>query len=337
MILVTGGTGLVGSHLLYDLVCKGQQVRALKRKDSNLSVVETLFKHYNPEKNDLFKQIQWVEGDILDTSSLEDAFDGISKVYHCAAMVSFRPEDKKSMLNVNVEGTSNLVNTCLYTGVSRLCHVSSIASLGRNSAKGLITEETHWKTSPDNSWYSISKYGAEREVWRGAEEGLDIVIVNPSVILGPGNWNRSSMTMFRLASSGLKYYTSGQTGYVDVRDVSALMIQLMESGVKGERYILNSENVMLRTFFDWMLESFGKPKASIKVMPWMAELGWRIEKVKAGLMGSEPRITRETAQASNRIHEFSSDKIRKLLNCKFIPVQKSVQDVCRFYQQHLIS
>ncbi|HXC04232.1 MAG TPA: NAD-dependent epimerase/dehydratase family protein, partial [Bacteroidia bacterium] len=294
MILVTGGTGLVGSHLLYSLTLKGQVVKALRRKESDVLAVKELFAYYTPDADLLFSRIQWVEGDVLDIHALEESMAGVNQVYHCAALISFKPAERNKMLQVNVEGTANVVNTCLHTGVARLCHVSSIASLGRNSVKGLVTEETHWKTSPENSWYSISKYGAEREVWRGAEEGLEVVVVNPSVILGPGNWNNSSLVMFKLASQGLKYYTSGQTGYVDVRDVAEVMVKLMESGVKGERYILNSENVPLRVFFDRILEAFGKPKASVRVQPWLAEMGWRFEKVKTALLGQEPRITQET-------------------------------------------
>jgi dihydroflavonol-4-reductase len=197
MILVTGGTGLVGSHLLYDLVKSGASVRALKRAGSDLKGVLKTFSFYSQVPEELFSRIQWVEGDIEDMASLEDAMEGADKVYHCAAIVSFLPQDRSAMLRVNVEGTANVVNACLQKQVSKLCHVSSIASLGRNSTSDLVNEETHWKTSPQNSWYAISKYGAEREVWRGAEEGLKVVVVNPSVILGPGSWNKSFYSVWQ--------------------------------------------------------------------------------------------------------------------------------------------
>jgi dihydroflavonol-4-reductase len=333
MVLVTGGTGLVGSHLLFDLCKKGCRVRALKRSNSDMSPVKSLFAYYNEGATELFSSIEWVEGDILDIAALEDSLEGVSSVYHCAAMISFNPDDQQEMLRVNVEGTANLVNACLHKGIKRLCHVSSIATLGRNSVKGLITEETHWKTSPENTWYAISKYGAEREVWRGAEEGLEIVVVNPSVIVGPGDWNKSSLVMFQLAARGLKYYTTGQTGYVDVRDVSEIMIRLMDKGVKGNRYILNAENIPFRVFFDWLLEIFNKPKASIKVNPLLGELGWRFEKILAGIRGKKPRITKETARAANLTYEFSSDKIKKELDYEFIPVHQSVKDACAYYKK----
>jgi nucleoside-diphosphate-sugar epimerase len=274
-----------------------------------------------------------VEGDILDFASLEDALDGVDKVYHTAAIVSFSPKDRAQMLQVNVEGTANVVNACLTQRVRKLCHVSSIASLGRNSAKGLVTEETHWKTAPENSYYAISKYGAEREAWRGAEEGLEVVVVNPSLIIGPGDWNKGSIAVFRMAAKGLKFYTSGQTGYVDVRDVSRAMIQLMESDINGERFLLNSENMKFRTFFDLMHKEFGKPTAKVAVNPMLAEMGWRIEKLRAFLTGREPVITKETAKAANYSYEFSAGKIKSALHFEFIPLARSVKEICSFYKR----
>jgi dihydroflavonol-4-reductase len=333
MILVTGGTGLVGSHLLYDLVQKGEPVRAMKREKSNTSQVLKTFSYYCSNPDELFARIEWVNGDINDPASLEDALEGVNKVYHSAAIVSFVPKAREEMLRVNVEGTANVVNACLEKKISKLCHVSSIATLGRNSAKGLVDEETHWKTSPENSWYAISKYGAEREVWRGAAEGLNMVIVNPALILGPGDWSKGSIVVFPLANKGLKYYTSGSTGYVDVRDVSKAMIQLMESQIKGERFLLNAANLPFRKFFDMLHEAFGKPPASIAVGPLLAGLGWRFEKIRSALKGKEPIITKETAQAANYSYEFSSEKIKKTIGYSFIPIQQSVKEICGFYRK----
>jgi len=333
MNFVTGGTGLVGSHLLYDLVKGGAPVRALKRTGSDVDAVLRTFSLYSPEAAELVKSIEWVEGDILDMASLEDALEGVSEVYHCAAIVSFNPDDREEMLRVNVEGTANVVNACIEMNVRKLCHVSSIASLGRNTATSIVNEESHWKTSPRNSWYAISKYGAEREVWRGAEEGLKVVVVNPSVILGPGDWSKGSNALFRMASKGLKYYTSGMTGYVDVRDVSGAMIRLMESDVKGERFILNSANMSFRSFFDRLHSEFGKPNAWMRVRPWMAEIGWRIEKLRTSVMGVAPLITKETARAANYTYEFSSEKIIHALNYRFIPIENTIREVCGMYKK----
>ncbi len=335
MILVTGGTGLVGSHLLYDLAKKGLPVRALKRAGSFPASVLRTFSFYCVNPDELFSRIEWVEGDIRDMASIEDALEGVDKVYHCAAIVSFNPKDRQEMLRVNVEGTANVVNACLLKNIQKLCHVSSIATLGRNSTRDLVTEETHWKTSPENSWYAISKYGAEREVWRGAEEGLNVVVVNPSLIIGPGDWNKGSIVVFRMASKGLKFYTSGKTGYVDVRDVSGAMTRLMDSEIQGERFILNGANLPFRTFFDLMHAQFGKPKAGIRVGSFLATLGWRVEKIRASLRGTEPVITKETAQAANYSYEFSSEKIKKAIGFEFIPMEQSVKEICAFYKKEM--
>jgi dihydroflavonol-4-reductase len=335
MILVTGGTGLVGSHLLYDLIRKGASVRALKRPGSSLAAVLRTFSYYCSNPEDLCARIDWVEGDICDIASVEDALEGVDLVYHVAAVVSFNPRDREQMLRVNVEGTANMVNACLLKNVKKLCHVSSIATLGRNSTRDRVSEETHWKTSPENSWYAISKYGAEREVWRAAEEGLNVVVVNPSLIIGPGDWTKGSIAVFRMASRGLKFYTSGKTGYVDVRDVSRAMIALMESEIQGERFILNGANLPFRTFFDMMHQEFGKPNASIRVSPFLAALGWRTEKIRAMLKGSEPVITQETAKAANYSYEFAADKIKAAIKFEFIPIEQSVKEICGFFKKEM--
>ncbi len=333
MILVTGGTGLVGSHLLYDLLKTGNRVRALKRASSDVLSVAKTISYYSDHAQDLLNQIEWVDGDILDMASLEDALEGIKQVYHCAAIVSFNPLHKEEMLMINVEGTANLVNACLVKGVEKLCHVSSIASLGRNSTASLVTEETHWKTSPQNSWYAISKYGAEREVWRGAEEGLQVVVVNPSVIIGPGNWDKGSIAMIRMAAKGLLYYSGGRTGYVDVRDVTRAMKQLMESKIKGERYIVNGANLTYRAFFDRLHKQFGKPDSKIPIGKVMGELGWRIEKLRSAFRRKEPVITKETARAANYSYEFSSDKIQQALDFHFTPIDSTIKEVCEMYKK----
>ena len=226
MILVTGGTGLLGSHLLFQLVKHGKKVRAIKRKGSNTAMVERIFSYYSDDPHGIFSSIEWMDADILDYGAMEDALDGIEEVYHCAAVVSFDSRDHNLMKKVNTGATANLVNLCLHHKVKKFCHVSSIATLGRTDNDGVTDEETYWKTSRKNSFYSVSKYGAEREVWRAMEEGLNAVIVNPSVILGPGFWHGNS-GLFRLVDHGLKYYTEGVNGYVDVRDVANAMILLM--------------------------------------------------------------------------------------------------------------
>ena len=190
MIVVTGGTGLVGAHLLYDLCKKHEHVRALKRQNSDLKQVKKTFFYYSHDAENLFQKIEWVNADVTDYFSLEDAFKDAKQVYHVAAMVSFHEKDNRKMMEINVKGTANVVNAALHHKIEKLCYVSSIAALGRPDANELATEETPWKDSDKSTAYSISKYKAELEVWRGIEEGLNAVIVNPSVILGPAKFSQ---------------------------------------------------------------------------------------------------------------------------------------------------
>ncbi|MDQ3047032.1 MAG: NAD-dependent epimerase/dehydratase family protein [Bacteroidota bacterium] len=332
MILVTGGTGLVGSHLLYDLTRSGESVRATKRANSDLGNVKKVFSYYTQDPIELLNRIQWIDTDLLDIYSVLEAMQGITYVYHCAAMVSFESKDQLEMMRSNTEGTANMVNAALEKKVARFCHVSSIASLGRAEKGALTSEEHFWKSSPDNSNYAISKYGAEREVWRASEEGLNVIIVNPSLIIGPGNWEKSSSNMFRKAYKGISFYTNGVNGFVDVRDVSSLMIRLMQSELSNQRFIINAENASFRHYFDLIHSGFSKRKPSIKAGPFLSGFAWRMEKLRSFFTGAPPMITRETSRSAHRINRFSNRKILEAFpGYEFISLEKSVGDTCKLF------
>jgi dihydroflavonol-4-reductase len=327
MILVTGGTGLVGSHLLFDLAQKGEKVRALKRKNSDLTFVKNLFSSHP----NLFEKIEWVEGDVLDIFSLEEAINGISKVYHCAAMVSFIPAEAEQMMKINITGTANVVNLCLENKIEKLCYVSSVSAINRINEDETIDENSQWAISKRNSNYAISKYGAEREVWRGSVEGLNAVIVNPAIILGPGNWKTGSTALFPQIWKGVKFYTDGTTGFVDVRDVTKAMILLMESEIHSERFIVSSENLNFKKIFDRIAEGLGKPKPFMYANGWMRSVAWRGEALKSFLFHTKPFITKETAFAAHKKVHFSNEKIKKAIGIDFIPVQKTIKDTCEVF------
>lgn len=328
MNFVTGSTGLVGSHLIYSLVKSGKKIRALKRASSSIENVKKVFQRNNDSS--LFESIEWIEGDVMDIFSLLDGMKECDHVYHCAAVVSFAPRERKEMMRINIEGTANTINAALESGVKKFCHVSSIAALGRNSTREIVTEETHWKTSPENSYYSVSKYAAEREAWRGMEEGLDVIIVNPSVILGAGDTSKSSLQVFKVAQKGISHYTSGGTGFVDVHDVVKCMITLMDSDIKNERFILNSENLSFKSFFDMLHDGFNKKRPSKHAGTFLTGLAWRLEKVRRFITGGDPVITKETAQASQHKHEFSNEKIKSALHIEFIPVSESIKECVKY-------
>ena len=263
MILVTGGTGLVGSHLLYHLCLENDKIRAIYRTKSTLEKVKKVFSFY-ANTDFLFDKIEWIKADITDIPSMIPAFVNVKKVYHCAAFISFNSKDYRKMRKVNIYGTANLVNLCIDAKIDKLCFVSSIAAVGDSINGNLISEENEWNKELDNSGYSITKFGAEMEVWRASQEDIEVVIVNPGVILGSGFWDSGSGKLFSKVYNGFKYYTEGVTGFVSVQDVVKPMIQLMNASVKNERFILVSENKTYKQIFDLIANAFGKKRPSKK-------------------------------------------------------------------------
>lgn len=329
MILVTGGTGFLGSHLLFHLIHDGKKVKAIKRAGASIQLTEKIFSYYSDSPKQLVEKTEWIEGDILDYGSLADALEGVEIIYHCGAMVSFHGEDKKQLIKTNIEGTANIVNAAIEKKVKKLCYVSSIGALGRDSVTDRLIEDIPSKPSERSSVYSKTKYEAEREVWRGMAEGLDAIIVNPSIIVGPGDWTKGSSQMFQTMWDGLKFYTSGMNGFIDVNDVARAMITLTEGNFKNERYILNAENITYRQFFDWMADAMKIPRPKYKAGPILSKVGWIALKVKSLLNGEKHTITRETARTANKTYKYSSEKFINATGINFIPVKESVENTSR--------
>jgi len=337
MVFVTGGTGFLGAHLLYQLLVNKAHIKALRRSNSNENLLRRVFGFYHKNPKDLIDKIEWIEGDLLDIYSLEDILNDVSTIYHAAATVSFQPADKDIMMQTNIEGTANLVNIANEKKIKKFCHVSSIAAIGRADNDNTIDEETRWRASKRNSTYAVSKYGAEREVWRGIEEGLNAVIVNPSIILGPGEVNSGSGKLIKTMLDGLKFYTSGINGYVDVRDVVKAMILLVDSKISGERFILSAENLSYRELFEMIAEELGKSPPAYKASKWMGEVAWRIEHIKGKLTGTKPLITKETANTAVNIYRYSNHKITGQLDFQFIPIQQTIKEACEYYLNNLVN
>ncbi len=335
MIVVTGGTGFVGSHLLYLLTLENEKIRALKRKSSGTDFTKKVFGFYTDNVDKFFSRIEWVDADMLDYMALEDAMDGVGLVYHAASSVSFNPSDANAMIKNNIDGTSNLVTACLKRGVGRLCHVSSVAALGRDYDGRLTDEENIWKYSPRKSAYSVSKFFSEMEVWRGINEGLDAVIVNPSVILGPGNWRKGSPSFFYRVYKGMKYYTEGVTGFVDVRDVCRCMTELVKKPLSGERFILNSENISYKMLFEMIAENLGKRPPSVHASVMLTEIGWRLEWIRSKLFFSSPAFTREMARAGRSRTYYSNQKTKEALSFQFTPVKETVEWTASLFLKEL--
>jgi dihydroflavonol-4-reductase len=315
MILVTGGAGLLGRTLVKMLLANGEKVKAIVNK----TAIEDVG---NPN-------LTIVNADILDVYALEDAMQNVTEVYHCAAIVSFSPKDAQKLYKINVEGTANVVNACLNAGVRKLVHVSSVAALGKMSVGKPISETSQWIESNSNSLYGHSKYLGELEVWRGIAEGLNAVVINPSIILGAGNWKEGSTKLFKSVYDGFPFYTTGTNGFVDVEDVAIIMIELMQSEVTAERFIVNAENATYQNMLSNMAIGFGKKIPHKKVTPFLAAITWRLAALKSIFTQLSPLITRETAQTSLATTLYDNSKLLSALphfNYKFL--EDSIINIC---------
>jgi len=288
-----------------------------------------VFSYYFDDITPYFSKIEWVEADIIDTPSLEKVFLDVSYVYHCAAIISFHPKAYQIMRKVNIEGTANIVNFSIAAKVKKLCFVSSVAAVGKSIKNNKIDEDCEWSVETHNYGYAITKYGAEMEVWRGTQEGLDAVIVNPGIIFGGGFWNAGSGSMFSKIYKGLQFYTEGVTGYVDVQNVTQSMIALMQSPIKNERYILVSENKSFKAVFSQIATCFGKKAPSIKVSKLMSEVMWRLSSVLTVFTKKEPILTKHSAQSIHKNNQFSNAKIKEAIKIDFISVDETIARVCK--------
>lgn len=318
MILITGATGFLGSELAKQMAGKSEKMRCLKRGTSAIPSILQSYAHH----------IEWFEADVLDIFALENALEGITQVYHCAAMVSFNPADRKIMIKTNVEGTANLVNLCLLKNI-RLLHVSSISAVGEGKPGELINENHHLEYTTGSNAYAISKYESEMEVWRGIAEGLDAVIVNPSIIIGASAGAKGSGRIFETVRQGLKFYTSGSCGLVDVQDVSASMIALMEGNISQERFIINAENWTYKSLFDTTAKIFNVKPPQVLVKPWLMEIAWRAARFISLITGKTASLDKISARAASTHKNYDSTKIKKAIGIEFRPVTDSILDIAQ--------
>ena len=324
MILVTGGAGLLGSELIRQLLDEGKQVRAIYNK--------------TPLPDFQSKNLQQMQCDILDIVGLEEAMIGVEQVYHCAAIVTFNPKRKQQMFKINIEGTANVVNAALDAGIKKMVYVSSVAALGRIRENEIINETMNWTEETSNSSYGQSKYLAEMQVWRGIGEGLDAVMVNPVVILGPGNWNNGSSQIFKTVYDEFPWSATGTTGFVDVRDLVKAMIELMNSNISAERFIISAENRSYADMFNLIAKAFGKKPPHKMVTSGLAKIVWRLEAIKSYFTGKDPLVTKETAATALAKVNFDNSKLKKFLpGFTYRKIEDTVTETCSILQQKLNS
>lgn len=323
-IFITGGTGFLGAYIIKELTLRGYSIRALRRSAKVPGYLA-------PE---VFDNVEWVEGDVLDVVSLEEGMKGVDAVIHSAAIVSFQQKDRERMYKVNVEGTANVVNIALEQEVKRFVHISSIAALGRKLDGGRVDEEKKWEESKANTHYAKSKYRAELEAWRGMSEGLNGVILNPSTILGYGDWHSGSSAIFRNVYNEFKWYSPGVNGFVDVEDVAKATVMLMESDINEERFIINGDNWPFRKLMDTMADCFGKKRPARQTTPFIVSIAWRMEKLKSMFTGKSPLLTRESARVAHSKTYFDNAKfLRTFPQFTFTPLEETIKRACRKYAE----
>ena len=323
-VLVTGGTGFIGAYIIQELITKGYSVKALHRKNN--------FPFYISKET--LSKVEWIQGDILDVVTLENAMDNVDAIIHSAAIVSFDKKLREQMYRINVEGTANVVNLALEKNIKRLIHISSVAAIGRTAKGQTVDEEKKWVTSSLNTHYAISKQKSEMEVWRAMAEGLSAVIVNPSTVLGFGNWNSSSTAIFKNIYHGFSWYSEGENGFVDVKDVAEVAVALIDAEIAGQRFILNGDNWPFRKLFNSIADQFKKPQPHRLATPFLGEIAWRLEHLKSYFSGHRPLLTKESAKVAHSRTNFDNSKILKALpGFNFTPLQQTIEIACGQYEQ----
>lgn len=320
MIAVTGANGLLGSFIVRELIHQNLPFVAFKRPDSDVTLL-----------SDVAGSITWKDVSITDPITLDESLDGVTEVIHAAAIVSFDPRDKRRMFETNVDGTRNVVNACLAHRVKKLVHISSVAALGRVKGQEVITEKSKWVESPLNSTYAQSKYAAELEVYRGIEEGLNATILNPSVILAPADWTKSSAKLFHYVWKQNRFYIDNDLNFVDVRDVATIAVKMLKAEDSGERFTISAGRTPIVNFFSGIASRFGKKPPTLRVNRRVLNIIAWVERLRSAILGGEPLITRETARLANTHFLYANDKIRQKLNFEFRSLDETLDWCCRYY------
>ncbi len=322
MILVTGGTGFLGSYLIRYLVRDGFQVRALRRSTSDIALTA-----------EAANKVEWVEGDVLDIPSLEIAFEGVTKVYHLASLVAFNPRDSEKMFKINLEGAANVVNVSLAAGVQKLLYAGSTSAFGSPADRLLIDESLQIDKNTHDNNYGLSKFLGENEIWRGIAEGLPAIVTNPAVLIGAGRWTDSSVRIFGEVAKGQPFYPTGLNGYLDVRDAAKIFIRLMESEITNERFIINAENLEFREVIEQVAKQLGVKPPPFPLNKWMQPVAKIFDAARAFITRSEPVYTSEIASITSAKYQYDNRKLLSAIQYSFTPVSNTIRESAALFKK----
>jgi nucleoside-diphosphate-sugar epimerase len=336
MNLITGATGTIGAHVALKLLLNNKSVTCTKRANSDINRTKKLFSYYTHDFENLFQRIKWIDADVCDIYSLLDAFDGVEVVYHCAGFVTFDKSKETELFKINVVGTANVVNACIEKKVSALCHVSSIAAINNPDIVSNISETVYWKSSPNIGNYAISKYNGEREVWRGIEEGLNAVIVNPGIVLAPGFWNQSSGKLFTACSKGMLFYTSGKCAFVDAEDVAICMIELVDKKQYNNRFILSEGNYTFKEVLSKIHIEFKQPPPRFLATKYLLFAVSFLESMFRMFVKKEAMLSMEGARSSMTTNTYSNQKIKSIIHFSFKPIDSSIAFICNCFNKEKV-
>jgi len=336
MILVTGGTGFVGTYLLYELLKGNSSIKSTYRKEKNKELTEEFFKLKDLNHPKLFNKIIWVKMDLTEMSSLDELYSGINIIYHCAAFVSLAKRHKNLLMETNVEGTSNIINYAIKHKIKKILFISSIASIGAKDYDSIINEDYSWNHKINHTDYALSKYKSELEVWRGSQEGVPAVIVNPGFIIGSHFWNRSSSSIFKRIYNGLKFYPTGKISLVSVEDVVIASIKLMNSKIQNERFILVSENMNYKEFLDLISKNLGKSLTKYPLKKPLLYLIYFFDIILSFLRIKKRFMSKALISTFNNNQEFNGNKIKKFISFKYEKIDKKVKEICKDFIDKLV-
>jgi len=322
IVFITGGTGFIGSYIIKNLIEKDHNVRAIRRSNK--------LPFYIPKE--IFDKVEWVEGDVLDFVSLNDAMQNVDAVIHSAAIVSFSKKERSKMYQTNIDGTTNVVNAALDNKIKRFLHLSSVAALGRTTTEQTVSEQKKWEENKNNTHYAITKHHSEIEVWRGFAEGLEGVVINPSTVLGFGDWHQSSCAIFKNAYKEFSWYTKGVNGFVGVEDVAEAAVQLLFSNINQKKFIVNADNWSFQHLFNTISDGFHKKRPNKEATKTLGAIAWRLEKLKEIITGKKALLTKETAKVAHSKTSFDSNALLAALpEFRFTPLDIVIKNACEKY------